>query len=349
MNTTTVNNLLEIGGVHVSFRDRSRRFAQRRVQAVRGVDLSIKRGGCVGLIGESGCGKSTLARAMLGLVPIDAGEIVFDGCTLSKLRGAELQDSRRRMQMVFQQASDSMNPRMTVESIICDPLRCTRDVTRRQWRERVTEALHTVGLGDELRLRFPHELSGGQLQRVALARALVLKPEFLICDEPVSALDVTAQNEILQQISSIRRERSLTLLLITHDLDIAANVCDTIAVMYLGRIVESGSVDEVMNNPLHPYTFYLNAARAHLRQAEGRHAPSLTGPPPSPVDPPAGCAFHPRCPLATDVCQVESPELAAVQGVDNDHVAACHHSDRIGELVELATPSARAMYGKTRD
>ena len=334
---------LQVTGLHVSFADRSRRWGRRpwlgresRVKAIRGIDLSISTGACLGLVGESGSGKSTLARAIMQLIPIDRGTIYLDG---RELREADSNATRQRVQMIFQHAHSSMNPRMTVESIVSDPLRFQKGCGQDERTHRVLESLHVAGLEDGLRSRYPHELSGGQLQRVAIARALVLNPDVLVCDEPVSALDVSAQAEILAQLKQIQRERSLTMLLITHNLEIAATFCDELAVMYLGRIVEYGPVSVVVGQPRHPYSFFLNAARQTLQRDPASdpssRAPMLGGEPPSPVCPPGGCAFHPRCPIATDLCASQEPELIQLEGKSQYRRAACHHSDRVADLKKL--------------
>jgi peptide/nickel transport system ATP-binding protein len=343
---TTHAPRLRVAGLHVSFADRSRRWRRRssvgprsRVQAIRGIDISISAGACLGVVGESGCGKSTLARAIMQLVPIDRGSICLDGLDMSALPQDQSRAARQRVQMIFQHAHSSMNPRMTVESIVSDPLRFQKGCGQDERTRRVLESLHVVGFDEGLRNRYPHELSGGQLQRVAIARALVLNPDVLVCDEPVSALDVSAQAEVLAQLKQIQRERSLTMLLITHDQDIAATVCDELAVMYLGRIVEYGPVGDVVGQPKHPYSFFLGAAReALLRDPAAdpsNHAPMLGGEPPSPVCPPSGCAFHPRCPIATGLCASQEPELIQVAGESQNRRAACHHSDRMVELKKL--------------
>ncbi len=324
---------IRVSDLHVSFADRSRRWfgsslgASPRIQAVKGIDLSIRKGECLGLVGESGCGKSTLARAIMRLTPVERGTIALDGRTL------ESKATRQRVQMVFQNAHSSMNPRMTVEAIVSDPLRFDDRCEKSERADRVSKVLCVVGLDDHLRRRYPHELSGGQLQRVAIARALVLDPDVLICDEPVSALDVTAQVEILAQLKEIQRERSLTMLFITHDLDVAYSICDRLAVMYLGRVVETGSVSQIARQPRHPYTFFLNSASQRLQH----DSPILGGEPPSPQNPPNGCAFHPRCPIATDRCRSQSPELVTPEGQPISQAAACHHSDRVVQLQKLTT------------
>lgn len=325
---------LRISNLHVSFANRAHRWLQRnasRIHAVHGVDLSLQPGACLGLVGESGCGKSTLARAIMGLVPLDRGTVALDG---SDVQCTNSRSSRQRIQMIFQHAHASMNPRMTVESIVTDPLRFDDRCRKSERTQRVAGALQLAGFDEQLRGRYPHELSGGQLQRVAIARALVLEPDVVICDEPVSALDVSAQAEILAQLKDIQQTRSLTMIFITHDLDIAAAICDRLAVMYLGRIVESGPTAEILRHPQHPYTHYLSTAR-NLERTGG--LPQLEGEPPSPTAPPGGCAFHPRCPIRTDQCTTQTPSLASTGQPSSQHRVACHHSDRIVELQKITT------------
>ncbi|HNO78216.1 MAG TPA: ABC transporter ATP-binding protein [Phycisphaerae bacterium] len=325
---------LEVSDLHVSFASRSHRRLQRnkpRVHAVRGVDLSLQPGACMGLVGESGCGKSTLARAVMNLIPLDRGTIAVDGNDMHRV---ESKASRQRIQMIFQHAHASMNPRMTVESVVTDPLRFDDRCTKSERSRRVESALQLAGFDAPLRGRYPHELSGGQLQRVAIARALVLEPDVLICDEPVSALDVSAQVEILAQLKDIQQTRSLTMLFITHDLDIAAAICDRLAVMYLGRIVESGPTHEILRNPQHPYTHYLSAARDLKRTSALQ---PLMGEPPSPLAPPTGCSFHPRCPIKSDICHSQTPVLLSTSQSSLQHQAACLHSERMDELKEITT------------
>ena len=340
---------LSVIDLHVSFADRSRRWRHRVsaggsscVKAIRGVDLSIREGASLGLVGESGCGKSTLARAIMRLIPIDRGTIILNGRDIGELRGSEPRSMRPKIQMIFQHAQASMNPRMTVEAIVSDPLRFVEGCGKGERIDRAREELRIAGLDDGFRRRFPHELSGGQLQRVAIARALILNPDVLICDEPVSALDVSAQAELLGHLKKIQRERGLTMLFITHDLDVAASICDELAVMYLGCIIESGSIRKIVGQAKHPYTYFLNSAKEalHCDLASDPAVGTLVlgGESPSPVCPPSGCAFHPRCPIATDLCASKTPELISAESQHQDHRVACHHSDRIVELQEITAP-----------
>jgi oligopeptide/dipeptide ABC transporter ATP-binding protein len=298
------------------------------VKAVDGVSLSLSRGETLGLVGESGCGKSTLGRTILRLVPATSGKVYFEGRDVLALRAAEMRGLRRRMQIVFQDPVGSLNPRMRVETIVGEALSVHGLVaTARQRRERVTELLQRVGLPAEALNRYPHEFSGGQRQRIGIARALALEPEFIVCDEPVSALDVSIQSQILNLLADLQEEFGLSYLFIAHDLAVVRHFCDRIAVMYLGKIVEQAPTDELFANPRHPYTQALLAAAPRPeppRAGETAELPVLTGEVPSPLNPPSGCAFHPRCPIVEARCRMEAPELVRPGGMTAEHLAACH-------------------------
>lgn len=290
--------LLQASGVEVRYRAQGKRIA-----AVRGVSLQVDKGERLGLIGESGSGKSSLARALLGLEPLSAGTVRFDGQPMHGARPA----LRRRFQPVFQDVGASLNPRMRIREVLAEPFVIHHVPVDEQ---RLTALLEQVQLTPELLSRLPRELSVGQRQRVNLARALALEPELLLLDEPVSALDVSVQAQVLNLLQTITRQRSLSLLVITHDLDVVAHLCTRLAVMYAGRIVESGSVAQVLEQPLHPYTRLLVESRRALVAA--------TGEPASPHALPSGCAFYPRCPHLIDRCKVEDPQLTGHQ-----HASAC--------------------------
>ena len=293
------------------------------VRAVDGVNLSIPRGGSVGLVGESGSGKTTLGRALLGLVELEGGSVLFDGTDISSLKGSALKAFRRRTQMVFQDPYTSLDPRMKIGHQVEEPLRvhgiCGNKEERRQ---RVLEMLEKVGLvpAAEFYSRYPHQLSGGQRQRAAIARALVVGPEFLVADEPVSNLDVSARAQILRLLRDLRKEMNLTLLFITHDLAAAWSVCDRIDVMYLGRIVEEGAREEVLRDPLHPYTQALVSVIRDPKRRKGE-GPKISGEVPSPMNVPQGCRFHPRCPFAMDICRRVEPQPTRLKG---GRSVACH-------------------------
>jgi peptide/nickel transport system ATP-binding protein len=286
-------------------------------RAVDGVSFDWREGEVLGVVGESGCGKSTLARAMLGLVPPASGSIEVDGAPINGR--AELRALRRRVQMVFQDPYQTLNPRMRVHAIVSEPL-VVQGVPAAEHAERVARALTDVGLPpDQFVDRYPHELSGGQRQRVAIAAALVLDPDGLICDEPVSMLDVSVQAQVLRVLMDLRESRSLALLFITHDLGLAWALCDRIAVMYLGRIVEQGTAAQVIENPRHPYTQALVAAVPSPGREEG--AKLIVGEPPDAAHIPPGCRLHPRCPYRFEPCDSDDPPL--LPAGDDGHAAAC--------------------------
>jgi oligopeptide/dipeptide ABC transporter ATP-binding protein len=288
------------------------------VRAVDGVSLSVPRGSVLAIVGESGCGKSTLGRLALRLIEPDSGNILFEGEDLRGLSAAALRARRRDMQLIFQDPFASLDPRMTVEQAVAEPLRLHGIVPRAKERDRVAELLSRVGLRPELARHWPHEFSGGQRQRIAIARALASGPKLIVGDEPVSALDVSVQAQVINLLQDLIRELGLTFVLISHDLGVVRHIADRVAVMYLGRIVEEGPAAEVFSNPKHPYTRALLAAvpgQGHSRGA----AALLEGDAPSPINPPSGCRFRTRCPHAEAICAAEIPPLA-----DHGHRAACH-------------------------
>jgi oligopeptide/dipeptide ABC transporter ATP-binding protein len=303
-----------------------RKFSLSRggsIRAVDGVSLEVQRGQIMGLVGESGCGKTTAGRAILRLIEPTEGRVFFDGEDFTAASGPELKEFRRRMQIVFQDPYSSLDPRMSVLRIIKEPLdNFFQDLTGRQKRERVTETLDRVGLRPEHLNRFPHEFSGGQRQRIALARALVSEPRLIVCDEPVSALDVSIQAQVINLLKKLQRELNLSLIFISHDLAVVEYICDPIAVMYLGRIVEISPKESLYKKPLHPYTEALLSAVPIPDPVleKKRQVKLLSGDVPSPLNSPSGCAFHPRCPLRVDACGETRPELLEVMP---DHWVAC--------------------------
>jgi peptide/nickel transport system ATP-binding protein/oligopeptide transport system ATP-binding protein len=293
------------------------------VSAVDGVDLDIYPGEVLGLVGESGCGKSTLGRVLLGLLPADEGTVTFGGADVLGARGSDLRALRRDMQIVFQDPFSSLDPRATVGDSIAEGLR-SHGVPASRRRDKVGEVLDLVGLEPYHAQRYPHQFSGGQRQRIGIARALAVEPRFLVADEPVSALDVSIQSQILNLLRDLQARLDFTLVFVAHDLAVVEHLCDRVAVMYLGRIAEIGSRDRVFTLPQHPYTEALLSAIPVADPERPRHRTRLKGEMPSPMDPPPGCRFHPRCPIAvTGVCDVETPLLLPGDG-DPAHAAACH-------------------------
>ena len=292
------------------------------IKAVDGVNFNIRKGQTLGLVGESGCGKTTVARTITRLVPAAAGTVVFDGVDVLAAKSKELTELRSRMSLIFQDPYGSLNPRMTIGNIIGEPLKVHKKVTGRELTEKVALLLLRVGLSPEHINRYPHEFSGGQRQRIGVARALALEPKLVICDEPVSALDVSIQSQILNLLKDLQDEFNLTYLFIAHDLAVVEFFCDIVAVMYMGRIVERADSRELYRNPLHPYTRALMSAIPHVEPERRGKKIGLGGEVPSVLNPPAGCPFHPRCPLACQKCLDQRPELEKKQD-DGEHFVAC--------------------------
>ena len=293
------------------------------VKAVDDISFYIKRGETLGLVGESGCGKTTTGRCILQLYKITTGQVTFEDTDLTKLKGEGLRKMRRNMQLIFQDPYASLDPRMTAGDIVGEPLIVHNLVQGKEYQQQVGQLLRMVELEERMTVRYPHEFSGGQRQRLGIARALAVRPKFIVCDEPVSALDVSIQAQIIKLLMRLKDEMNLTYLFIAHDLSVVRHISDRVAVMYLGKIMEITRSDELYDNPLHPYTqALLSAVPIPSPQVDRqRKRILLTGDVPSPVNPPKGCHFNPRCHLASPICREETPELKDVGG---EHWVACH-------------------------
>ena len=326
-------NIVEVDDLKVHFPIRSGIFktVAGSVKAVDGVSFEVRRGETLGLVGESGCGKSTIGRAMIRLREPTSGHVRFDGTDLGSLKSEQLRKMRRRMQIIFQDPYGSLDPRMTVGSIVSEPIETHGLATGQAKRDRVAELLSMVGLDPKFVQRYPHEFSGGQRQRIGIARALAVEPEFIVCDEPISALDVSIQAQVLNLLADLRARLGLTYLFVAHDLSVVKHISDRVAVMYLGKIVEIGPPEQLYSNPGHPYTRALLSAVPVPDPVleRKRRRVILKGDVPSPVNPPAGCRFHTRCWLyerlgQPEDCRTIDPPLDVLDG---EHRAACHHAD----------------------
>jgi oligopeptide/dipeptide ABC transporter ATP-binding protein len=292
------------------------------VRAVEDVSFTLRTGETIGLLGESGCGKTTLGRAILRLGPVTAGSIHFNGTDITRLEGRVLREHRRQFQMIFQDPFSSLNPRFTVGQIVGEPLevhRLVKDSTTRD--RRISELLESVGLDSRLVDRFPHEFSGGQRQRIGIARALAVEPQLIVCDEPVSALDVSVQAQVVNLLQDLQKQRGLAYLFISHDLAVVEHLAHRILVMYLGQVLEEAPASVLCQQPLHPYTQALVSAIPTVDPASKRRRIVLLGDPPSPLSPPSGCPFHPRCPMVQPRCRIEAPVL---RDLGDGRRVACH-------------------------
>ncbi len=323
--------LLEVRGLVKHFPHRSPGMFGRHkppVEALNGVTFDLARGETLAIVGESGCGKSTLAKTLALLHQPDSGEIRFDGEPVSQRGGAGGKDIRRRSQLIFQDPYGSLNPRLTVAEIIAEPL-VIHGIARNIRAARVAGVAAAVGLGAGELGKYPHQFSGGQRQRIAIARALVSEPEQVIADEPLSALDVSVQSQVINLLAELKVSRGLTYIFISHDLSVVAYIADRVAVMYLGRIVELGATESLFSSPLHPYTRALLDAAPEIGKRMGKQPQSAKGEAASSGNIPPGCPFHPRCPNIQDICRIERPRLGPIDGVADNHIAACHFTNSV--------------------
>ena len=315
MNILSIKNLTKNYTIGSAFSGKSKDV----VHAVENVSLEIREGETLGIVGESGCGKSTLGRMIVRLEPITSGSILFEGEDLAKLSNRVLRATRKRLQMIFQDPYASLNPRRQIGLIVEEPLR-VHGVAKEERKKIASELLRRVGLDENAYEKYPHEFSGGQRQRVVIARALALSPKLVVADEPVSALDVSIQAQVLNLFKELQKEFGLTYLFIAHDLGVVRHVSDRIAVMYLGKVVELAPADELYANPAHPYTQALLSANPRMDKDDKRERIILKGDIPNPINRPDGCVFNPRCPIAQDICRTQSPELMQI----GSREVACH-------------------------
>lgn len=335
-------SLVDIRDLKMHFPVKSNGLLRRTIGAVKAVDglsFTVKRGETLGLVGESGCGKSTTGRAILQLHRPTSGSVFFDGKDLTKVKGEELRKIRRKVQIIFQDPYASLNPRMTVGDIIGEPIRVHNLRSGKDVRTRVEELLKVVGLNPYFINRYPHEFSGGQRQRIGIARALAVEPDFIVCDEPVSALDVSIQAQIINLLQDLQKEFNLTYLFIAHNLSVVKHISDRVAVMYLGKMVELAPAAELYVRPMHPYTQALLSAVPIPDPAveKSRQRVILQGDVPSPLNPPSGCYFHTRCPMVIDKCRVDEPPFIDYGG---GHFAACWRAEEVTPI--LAEPIQQA-------
>ena len=313
-----MSNILELNNVRKEFHTSS---SKRAIVAVDNVSLKLEKGKTLGIVGESGSGKSTLGRLMLRLIEPTAGEINFDDVDLLKLKNTELRKMRSKMQMIFQDPMSSLNPRMSIRQLVSEPLEIHRNLKASDQNAAVEEIITKVGLEKSALDKYPHEFSGGQRQRISIARAVINNPSLIVADEPVSALDVSIQSQILNLLMDLRNDLNLSFVFISHDLSVVRHIADEVAVMYLGNIVEIAPADQLFSNPQHPYTQALISAIPQVEKEKRVNRIILKGDIPNPADAPSGCYFHPRCPIAIDKCSSVTPTLK-ITGAD--HLTSCH-------------------------
>jgi len=322
-------NLLEVQDLKKHFPVSGGSFSKKNRQVVKaldGITFSLKKGETLGIVGESGCGKSTMGRAILRLHEPSSGTIVYEGSDITHISKKEMKVKRKDLQIIFQDPYGSLNPRMTIGAMLSEIVETHKIVPKNEVFEYVCQMLVEVGLQAQHYYRFPHEFSGGQRQRVSIARALCVKPKLIVCDEAVSALDVSVQSQVLNLLQRLKKEHELTYLFISHDLSVVKHVSDRVAVMYLGKMVELADKHELYDNPLHPYTKALLSAIPTTKDEKKRERVILKGDVPSPINVPSGCRFHTRCPIATDLCRSAEPEFKEVA---KNHFVACHHALKI--------------------
>ena len=326
------DNLIEVNTLKVHFPIKGGILLKEvaKVHAVDGVSLKIKSGETLGLVGESGCGKSTLGKALLQLIKSTSGSVKYKNEELIGIPRSQMRQHRKNLQIIFQDPSESLNSRHTVEKILLEPLEIHNIGTKQERKEKIKSLLAKVGLPEDSLNKYPHEFSGGQKQRIGIARAIALEPELIVCDEAVSALDVSVQSQILNLLLDLQEEMNLSYLFIAHDLAVVRHISDKVAVMYLGKIVEFTDADTIYKRPLHPYTKALISAIPEPDPTKKKERIILQGDVPSPIDPPSGCRFHTRCPYATDKCKSEEPELVNHKTPDGaEHLAACHYAGKL--------------------
>ena len=312
-----VKNLVEIQDLKIHFKQKEKRV----IKAVDGITFSIKKGETFGIVGESGCGKSTLGRGILRLIEPTSGEVIYDGVKMSSLHEKEMKDLRKKIQIIFQDPSACLNPRRTMKQILMEPFRVHGIKDRELIEGRIHELVELVGLADYHLSRYPHELSGGQKQRIGIARALALNPELIICDEAVSALDVSVQAQVINLLDELQQKLGLTYVFISHNLNVVHHISDRVGVMYLGKMVEIATADELYDHQAHPYTQALLSAIPQIDPGKTSKRIILQGEVPSPANPPGGCYFHTRCPRCTERCTQEEPPL---HDIGDGHLTACH-------------------------